>query len=138
MWQHDLVLEKYSVKHSGYFSLATITEQVGGIIDANIVLYPVIPDQRGDKEIMMRDYDGITVYECFKTPLTVDCGTPYFNIPPMTIDVSTHPNRGSLYTSDTLPVSVYVSSKNYVINLTAPCEPPNIFSFITDVIFQRF
>ena len=135
MWQHEILLEKYRVKQSGYFRLANISESFVGITDANIAFYHVIPEHRGDMEITMRDYDGITVYECFKTSLTVDCGTPYFNIPPMTIDVSTHPNRGSLYTSDTLPVSVYVSSKNYVINLTAPCEPPNIFSFITDVIF---
>ena len=69
MWQHEILLEKYRVKQSGYFRLANISESFVGITDANIAFYHVIPEHRGDMEITMRDYDGITVYECFKTPL---------------------------------------------------------------------
>ena len=63
------------------------------------------------------------------TPFSLYCGIPDLNTPsptPMTIYDIPCPNKRSHYTSDPLPASIYISSKKYVSNFTAPCGSPKI------------
>ena len=80
------------------------------IIDRKLLFYHFISELSRDKKITPRDYNGRTVYDCFKNTFPVDFGSPDLNIPSMSIDDITRPNKRALYTPDMLPASIYVAS----------------------------
>ena len=55
-------------------------------------------------------------------------GSPDLILPPITIDDRPCPHKRDHYTSDLLPVSVYVASENSVSTLTTPSGFPDILS----------
>ena len=57
-------------------------------------------------------------------PFPVGCGITYFNLPPMSLDEISTPNKISRYNPYQLPDTVSVDSGNYFITLTTPYKPP--------------
>ena len=122
MRQYDLALEKYLDIQSGFFRLVTTVMLGTGIKYADLLLCHGISEINGDKKITVREYNGRKVYGCFVNPLAYDCDTPAFNLHPMIKDDSHRPNIRAHYTSDPLPYTISVASKNSVITLTSSCE----------------
>ena len=127
MRQYDLALEKYLDIQSGFFRLVTTVMLGTGIKYADLLLCHGISEINGDKKITIREYNGRKVYGCFVNPLASDCDTPAVNLHPMLKDDSHRPNIRAHYTSDPLPYTIYVASKNSVITYTTPFESPKIY-----------
>ena len=62
------------------------------------------------------------VYDCFNNPFSADCGSPYLNLPPITIDDRTRPDKRSRYNPDLIPAAIYVASGNSVSDLTTSSD----------------
>ena len=88
-----LALEKYWVIQRGYFRLATILVLGMGIIYGKILFCHVISYQSTVKNISIRECNNRTVYNCFKSPFSPDCGIPDLDLPFIPIDDSPHPNK---------------------------------------------
>ena len=69
MRKSDLALDRYGVTQSSYFRLATAVELGMGIVHGNIPFCNVISEKNMDTEILMRDYNNRTVYDCFNNNL---------------------------------------------------------------------
>ena len=120
--QSDLVLEKYLVTHSGYFRLENIVEFSIGITYGNALFCHDISMVNRYKKIKTREYNNMTVYDCFNNPFTSDYGNPSLNNPPMYIDDSTHLVKVAQYNPDPLSAAIYVASENSVSTLTTPSK----------------
>ena len=85
MRKYDTELDKYWVTQSGYFRLATIVALGMGITYGKLILCHGISEKSKEKKISMIEYNYRKVYNCFNNNLSVDCGIPYLNLPPITI-----------------------------------------------------
>ena len=74
----------------------------------------------------MREYNDRSFCDYFDKPFPVGCGGTDFNLPPMTIDDSSIPNKRAHYTSDLLPADIYVASEKYIITLAAPYDSSQV------------
>ena len=116
--------------HSGYFILAATLVCGVGIKDGNIILCYHIPKLIRDEEISTIGYNYKIVFGFFNITLTVYCGIPDFNPPPIPIDDSSHPGKIAHYTPDPLTYALSFAYENSVSNLNTPCDFPN-FSLLT-------
>ena len=126
MWQYNIAINKYWVNQSGYFRLATTVALVMGIKYGKLLFYHLISEQSKDKNISMREYNDRTVYDCFNSPFSVDCGRSALNVPPIPIDDSPRLNKRYWYTSDPLPDAISVASRNSISMLTTSSYSPKI------------
>ena len=62
------------------------------------------------------------VYECFNNHFPYHGGSPDLNIPPITIDDITSPDKIACYTPDLIPDAIFISSEKYVSTLTTPYD----------------
>ena len=108
------------------FILATTLELGIGITDGNILFYCGILELIGYRKFSMREFNYRIVYELFKDPFPVGCGSPDLNLPPVSIDDSSGLNKISRYTPDLLPASIYVAYGKYVSTLDTPSELPQV------------
>ena len=96
MWQSDLALYKYWVTQSGYFRLTTTVALDMSITYGKLLFFHGISEVNVDNKISTREYR--TVYDCFNNPFTADFGSPYLNLPPITINDRPHPHKRARYT----------------------------------------
>ena len=118
--QSGIALEKYWVKQSGYFRLATAVALGMSISDGKLLFCHGISEGNLDKNISTREYNNRTVYDCFNNTFTADFGTPYLNLPPMTIDDRPSPHERARFTPDLLPDTISVFSGKSVSTLITP------------------
>ena len=97
--KYDLALEKYWVKHSGCFRLATTVTLSVGTTDAKLLFWHGVSEQIRDNKIIMREYNSSTVYDCFNNPFPFYCGIQALNLSPVPIYDSPHPNKRARYTA---------------------------------------
>ena len=84
--QSDLSLDKYWLKQSSYFRLATTVALGVGIIDGKLMYCHGASEVNVDKKISTLEYNNRKVYECFNNPFTVYFGSPAMHLPPITVD----------------------------------------------------
>ena len=89
-----------------------------GITDEKFLLCHGISEGRVDKQFSTRDYNNRKVYELFNILFPDDSITPDLNLPSITIDERTRPNKRARYSPDLLPASIYVASEKSVITLS--------------------
>ena len=118
MWQSDIALDKYWLKRSGYFRLATTVELGMGITYGKLIYCCGVAEVNVDKNISTFYYNKRTFYDWFNIPFTYECGSPDLNLPPITIDDRPPPHKRARYTPDLIPAAIYVASENYVSILT--------------------
>ena len=94
------------------------------ITDGKLLLCHGISEVSVDKKISMREYNNRTVYDCFNNSFQDDCGISYCNLPPITIDNRTYPDKGSRYTPDIIPYTISVASEKSVSTLNTPSDSP--------------
>ena len=126
MRQSYLALDKYLVTQSGYFRLATTVALVMGIKDVGLLYFHGVAEESEDNKIPTLEYNSRTVYECFNNPFKDDFGSPSLNLPPITFDDIPRLHKRARYTSDLLPASISVASKNYFSTFTTPSDYPDI------------
>ena len=73
-----------------------------------------------DKKFSTREYNNRTVYDCFNNLFPAGYSSPNLNIPPITIDDRTQPDKIALYNPDILPSAISFASENSVSNLITP------------------
>ena len=126
MSQSDPAVDKYWVTQSGYFRLATTVELGMMIIYGNIILCHGISEGSEDNIFLTREYNYRTVYECFNNNFLYDFVIPNFNLPPINIDNSPHPDIRYRYTPDLIPYAISVASEKSVSTLTTPSNSPQL------------
>ena len=109
---------KYWVTQSGYFRLATTVALGMGITYGKLLFCHGISEGSVVKNFSMRYYNSVKAYDWLNYTFPDDCGIPYFNIPPITIDSKPCPDKISFYTPDLLSYTIYVASEKYVITFT--------------------
>ena len=77
-----------------------------------------------DTNILTREYNKRTFYDCFNSLFPYDCVIPDLNLPPITINDRACLHKRERYTSYLLPATISVASENSVINLTTPSDFP--------------
>ena len=95
-----------------------------GIIDEKLLLCHGIPEESVDKKISTVKYNNRTVYEWFNHPFTADFGSPYLNLPPITIDDIPLTDKRYRYTPDLLPADISVDFENSGSNLITTSDSP--------------
>ena len=120
--QSDLSLNKYWVKHSGYFRLEITSALDVGSPDAKLLFCNGVSEQIRDKKLSMRNEKNIKFYNYFNNPFPVDCGSPDLNLPSIPIDDISIPNKRVRYTPDYPPDDISVASGNSVSNFTTPSD----------------
>ena len=93
-----------------------------GITDWEIIFCRGISEGSVDKKISTREFKNRTVYDCFSNPFVANCGSPYFNLPPVPIDDGSFPDKRARYTPDLLPAAIFVTFENSVSTLTTPSD----------------
>ena len=93
MRKSDPALEKYWVKKSGYFRLATTVASDMDIKYGNLPFCHGISEGNVDKTISIREYNNITVYDCFNNLFTADFDITNLNISLITIDDRPIPHK---------------------------------------------
>ena len=126
MRQSDVSLEKYWATPSGYFRLATTLALGIGRTDGKLLLCHGISEGSVDKEILTREYNNRTIYDCFNNPLPADCGSPALNLPEIAFDDRPRPHKRACYTPDLLPAAISVASENYFSTLTTTSYLPDL------------
>ena len=117
----EIAVEKYWVTQSGYFRLAnTVTLGVGGLY--MVRLYSVFSFHIKSRTSPFQWEN--TIIGQFITDLIIPFQlmffSPDFNLHPIPIDDSPHPNKSGQYTSDMLPDIISVASGNSSNVLTTP------------------
>ena len=96
MKQYDLALDKYWVKQSGYFRLATTVTLGIGIANGKLLFCHGILEGSVDKKISTKEYNTRTIYDCFKNTFPADCGSQILNPPTITIEDINHMDKRAL------------------------------------------
>ena len=91
-----------------------------GITDEKLLFCHGISEGRVEKIFLTREYNNRKVHDCLNKKFTADCGIPYLNLSPITIDDIPCPHKRPLYTPYLLPDAIYVASENSVSTLTTP------------------
>ena len=84
------------------------------------------------QDISIREYNDSTVYEFLNNSLPVGCCRLSFNIPPMNIYDIPHPKKIYRYNPYPLPYTISFASRNYIITLNTPSNPPQVIVLIYD------
>ena len=71
-------------------------------------------------------------YDCLYNKFLADCGSPNFNLPPITIDDTPHLHKRARYTPDMLPYTISVASVNSVSTLTTSYDSPKTLLLTSD------
>ena len=124
MRKYEPALEKYWVTQSGCFTLATTVALGIGVTDKKLPFCHGIQEERRGKQIITREYNDRTVYECFNNPFSFYCDIPDLILSPMPIDDSPCPKKRARYTPDPLPVAISVASGNSVSTLATLSDSP--------------
>ena len=132
MRKSDLVVDTVLVTQSGYFRLATTLALGMGITDGNILFCHGISEGSVDNKSSTREYNTRKVYEFLNNPFPTDCGSPYLNLPPITIDYSPRPVKIPQYNPDLIPDTISVASENSVSNLTTPYDSVQVLVLNSD------
>ena len=132
MLQSYLELEKYWLTQSGYFRPATTVALGMVITDGKMLFCHGISKVNVDKEISTIEYNNMTVYYFFNNPFSDDFGSPYLNLPPITIDYRVRPHKRSRYTPVLLPDTISVASENSISTFTTPSDLPQLFPLTSD------
>ena len=131
---YDPALEKYWVGQSGHSRLAAAVELGICIIDGKIIFCHGISDVSLDNKVSTIEDNNITVYNYFNNPFRNDCGSPAFNIPPITIDDRLYSQKVSCYTPDLIPSTIAVATGNFVHALSTLYDYPRLFILPSDYI----
>ena len=132
MRKSDLSVDKYWMTHNGYFILSTTAALGTGIKNGKILSCHSISEGSEDNKISTRGYNERTVYDCFNNPFPDDCGSPYLNLPPITIYDIPHPDKIARYTPDMIPSAISIASEIYVSTLTTPSNSPQVLVLTSD------
>ena len=111
---------------SGYFKLATTGALGMGITDRKLLFCHGISERSVEKIISTRYYNNRMVYDYSNNTFPAYCGSPYFNLPPITIGDRSLLDKRARYTPDMLPDSIYVASENSVITFDTPSDSPQL------------
>ena len=128
----EISLQKYWVKHSGYFRIVTRVVLGMGITYGKLQLCRDISGKRRENKISMRDYNYRIFYDLFNHPFPYCCVKKALNIPPMTIDNSNCPNKRSHCTSDPFSDSIYDTYIKYVCKFTTNYYSPQVIYLYYD------
>ena len=82
---------------SAYFRLVTTVFVGMGITDGKLLFGHGISEGSVERRISTRDYNPRTVYDSFNKLFPVDCGSPNYNLPPVTIYDRPRPDKIPLY-----------------------------------------
>ena len=126
MCQSVILLEKYRVKYSGYFILATTVSLGMGITYCKLLYFHGIAEENVDRNISTLQYNNSTVYDCFNNHCTDEFGSPALNIPPITFDYIPCPHKRARYTPYLLPAAISIASENSFSTLTTPSVSPDL------------
>ena len=108
MRKSGLALEKYQVKQSGYFRLATKVALGIGIIDGKLLLCRGFSEGSVDKKISTIEYNTRTVYDCFNNTFPADFSSSDLNLPPINIYYRPHVHKRARYTPYLIPSTISV------------------------------
>ena len=75
-----------------------------------------------DKKISTREYNNKAVYDCFNSTFSADCGSRYFNLPPIYIDDRSCLYKTARYTPDMISDDISISYENFVSCFTIPSD----------------
>ena len=124
MNQYCPAVEKFWVTYSGYFRLANTVAFSMGITDGKFLFCTGVSDRSVDNKISKIGYNNSKVYDFFNNLFPADFGSPYLNIPPITIDDRPCLYKRARYTPEMLPDTIYGASEKYFSTFTTPSDCP--------------
>ena len=80
----------------------------------------------------MREYNKISLHDCFNNPFSFDCSITALNFPPMPIDDSCRLKKRACYTPDQIPSAISAASGRSVSNLITPYDSPQVILLTSD------
>ena len=116
------MIEKYLLTQSGYFTLSTTVVLGMGITYRKLLLCHGSSEGSVGKQILIKDYNNKTFYECFDNQFPGDCGSPALNIPPITVYDRHRSHKRARYTPYLLPDTIFFASENSISPLTTPSD----------------
>ena len=126
MWQYYLEIEKYWVTWNDCFRIGAKVSLDIVITDVHIILFYGILTYKKDKDTSMRRYTSGEVFDFFGNNFLFNCDSPDINIPPVASVYVPLPNKIDRNSSDTLPDTIYVASKNSLSIPDSQYETPTL------------